>query len=137
MEILAYPSNIIRQRKNQPKSFDERFGKILKAHGLNEDAEIKQYLDRVDSRGIWRLYVKFWADLRNDVKYANSLAFLKRYWVMAATYDGLSISLFIAILLLIEAKIGLIGNQPSNRSLAIHFNYYIAFTFVYCMHKRG
>lgn len=109
MQILAYPANMRRRRKNLPKSFDEQFRKILKAHGLDENAEVKKYLDRAESRGIWRLYVKFWADIRNGEKYANSLSFLRRYWVMAATYDGLSISLFIGILLFIEARIGILG----------------------------
>ncbi|WP_341900046.1 hypothetical protein [Fluviicola taffensis] len=110
MGILAYPANFIRQRKQKPKGFDERFEKILKAHGMDSDPEIQKYLSRSEHRGIWRLYVLLWAKLRDNEKYAKSLAFLRRYWVMAATYDGLSISIFIATLLVIEAKIGIIGN---------------------------
>lgn len=109
MGILAYPSNLIRRKRQKPKSFDERFKKILEAHGMDSDPEVQSYLNRNEHRGIWRLYVLFWAKLRNDEKHAKSLAFLRRYWVMAATYDGLSISVFISILLAIELKIGIVG----------------------------
>lgn len=109
MGILNYPSNLIRKRKNLPHPFDERFEKILTAHGINSDPKIQGYFSRDKERGIWRLYVLLWAKLRNDEKFAKSLAFLKRYWVMAATYDGLSISIFVSILLVIETKIGLVG----------------------------
>lgn len=90
------------KRKDKQMNFDSRFEVILKAHGLENSIDYKDYLARTDTRGIYRLYVRFWADLRGDEQYAKSLSFLKRYWVMSATYDGLSISILISITLLTE-----------------------------------
>ena len=87
------------KNENRYDSFDKNFIRIINAHGLESNQLFKEYLQRTDFRGTWRLYVRLWAEIRQDPKYANSLSFLKRYWVMAATYDGLSITLLITIIL--------------------------------------
>ena len=75
--------------KSASKSFDSFFELILKAHGLTDDPTCKDYLLRTAQRGGWRLYVRLWAEVRACPSAAPSLTLLNRYWVMAATYDGL------------------------------------------------
>jgi hypothetical protein len=38
------------------------------------------------------LYIRLWTDLRESRSHHGSFALLNRYWVMAATYDGLGVS---------------------------------------------
>jgi hypothetical protein len=78
--------------KNATNSFDSLFERILKAHGLADDPTFKEYLLRTNERGSWRLYVRLWAEVRACPSAAPSLTLLNRYWVMAATYDGLFVA---------------------------------------------
>ena len=68
---------------------------ILKAHGLDKEPSFLNYIEREESRGVWRLYVRLWADIRHSPLAEPSLQLLKRYWVMAATYDGISVAVFV------------------------------------------
>lgn len=67
-----------------------------------------EYLDtsREIDRGIWRLYVRLWAEIRHSDSVTPSLQLLKRYWVMAATYDGIAISMALWALLLFAGSFG-------------------------------
>jgi hypothetical protein len=40
----------------------------------------------------WRLYERLWVEIRQQRKHIVSFSLLRRYWVMAATYDGVAIS---------------------------------------------
>lgn len=51
------------------------------------------YLAGVDKP--WRLYERLWVDIRESRKHATSFSLLSRYWVMAATYDGVATSCLI------------------------------------------
>jgi hypothetical protein len=75
------------------KKFDALFLEVLQAHGLADQQPFKEYLDRAQVRGVWRLYVRLWAEIRQADRLAPSFLLLKRYWVMAATYDGLAVAL--------------------------------------------
>ena len=67
------------------RKFDAQFLEVLQAHGLADQQPFKEYIDRTQSRGIWRLYVRLWAEVRQVDRLAPSFLLLKRYWVMAAT----------------------------------------------------
>src|SRR5690348_15709559 len=73
--------------------FPDRFQQALIAHNVS-GPEIAKYITK-DADRLWWLYIRLWQDIAfarpNSVVYGH----LKRYWVMAATYDGLAIS-FIA-----------------------------------------
>ncbi len=79
--------------------FNKRFQQILEDHGLDCKRPCKEYLDRNGNQGegrpVGRLYVRLWAELRQSPDLAPSLALLKRYWVMAATYDGVAVAVMI------------------------------------------
>lgn len=70
-------------------AFDAHFEAILRGHGLADDPTVAQYLARKESRGIWRLHTRFWAEVRDHPSTATSRAFLSRQWAMAAACDGL------------------------------------------------
>lgn len=78
--------------------FDLHFDSVLSGHGLKDVPEIVSYLSRSQYRGIWRLYVRFWAEARHAPALTDSVALLNRYWVMAATYDGMAVALLTWIL---------------------------------------
>lgn len=108
-------------KRNHDKRSDEFLEEIIKAHNLSENIIFKDYLNRNDSRGIWRLYVRLWALIRKDDQFVNSLSLLKRYWVMAATYDGLSTSSLITLLLLIDSTFGIVISKPILISMKLGF----------------
>jgi hypothetical protein len=69
---------------------------LLHAHDLVKDPAVANYIATKEThRGIKRLHVRMWAAMRKSKELANSLAFINRYWVMAATYDGLGFALML------------------------------------------
>jgi hypothetical protein len=86
---------IPKRRSNRISVFDELFSKVLKAHGLADEGTFKEYIGRSTDGGVRRLYIRLWAEVRQLDQLSPSLVVLNRYWVMAATYDGLATALFI------------------------------------------
>lgn len=70
----------------------DRFSDYLQGHGLTTVSPFSDYLGR--KAGV-RLYVRLWAEVRQSPRTAASFALLRRYWVMAATYDGLVVALVV------------------------------------------
>ncbi len=81
----------------QYRNFDDIFIKAIEAHGLRQIEPYKAYLDRhrANNRTTWKLYGKLWAGLRNEEGRKACYALLSRYWMMAATFDGLAVAAFI------------------------------------------
>ena len=129
-EIWEYLKSKFFEHKNRNDSFDTRLAKIIKAHGLKNDL-INEYIERAEFRGIWRLYVRLWAVVRGNKKYANSLSLLNRYWVMAATYDGLSIFLLIVTFVISDFGFGILGDKVIP-GLWITFVIIIIVIFAFC-----
>ena len=126
------------KKENRFKTFDDRIIHIISAHGLESHDYFKSYLSRTKYRGTWRLYVLLWAEMRQDEKYSTSLSFLKRYWVMAATYDGLSISVFVSLLLVLESYLGIIGGQAiMNPTIGVPINVLQVFMFIACLREAN
>jgi hypothetical protein len=90
----------------------DRLLKILEAHGLSETIAVRDYLRRVDSTGEARLYVRLWAEVRQSAELTPSFYLLRRYWVMAATYDGMVSALIVWILTIGACILGLAGTRP-------------------------
>jgi hypothetical protein len=89
--------------------FNGFFIGLLHTHGLVSKKPICEYITLNDQHNpvekvkhaAWRLYVRLWAEVRHAEPFKPSLAFLNRYWVMAATYDGLAISLLIWLVVIV------------------------------------
>jgi hypothetical protein len=89
----------------------EYFRTLLKNHGLNETEFIKAYgkcledpnaADPAADNIADCLYQRMWVEIRQSSELAPSLNLLNRWWVMAATYDGIAMSLiFYAIIIII------------------------------------
>jgi len=123
------------KKNNRCKSFEIYFEEMIKAHGLENNPTIEKYLDR---KGAWRLYIRLWAVIRENKKYANSLSVIKRYWVMAATYDGLSIFSLIAILITSDFGFGIFGEKIITHCWAVYPILIIfLFTFFACIREAG
>lgn len=81
-------------RSNSYNKMDQRIRMAIKVHQLEDKEPYKNYLSLPEShRGSWRLYVRLWAKLRDEPGLINSFSQVNRYWVMAATYDGIVVSL--------------------------------------------
>jgi hypothetical protein len=65
---------------------------LFRDHGLG-DHRLAAYFERDPRRGAQRLYTRLWAEARQTKELAPSFALIRRYWVMAATYDGVAIAL--------------------------------------------
>src|SRR5262249_33555926 len=105
------------QRAQAIRGFDSHFEEVLNGHGLKDVPEITSYLGRTQYRGIWRLYVRLWAEARQTPELSDSVALLNRYWVMAATYDGMAVALLAWVVALVTWAI---------RSPATTINYVVA-----------
>jgi hypothetical protein len=82
--------------------FDALIYEILRAHGLIQYQPFSSYIDReADNRGLWRLYIRLWAEARRRLHPSPTLSLLNRYWVLAATYDGVSVALLAWVGLLV------------------------------------
>lgn len=104
--------NLVRYNKS-----DELIKRIISAHGLDDQPIIVEYLNRQQTyRGVWRFYVRLWARIRREEDLSNSFKLLKRYWVMAATYDGLSTTCFITCILSLDATYGYFGDPIFNNT---------------------
>jgi hypothetical protein len=101
------------------EAFDKAFLEILQAHGLAAEAVFVSYIGRRDIRGVWRLYVRLWAELRDSERSGLSLAFLNRYWVMAATYDGLGASMILWGAVVADCMFGLGAQRTISPNIGV------------------
>ncbi len=109
--------------KPQDITLDERFEKSLEAHGLSDDQQVIDYLSR-GKDGTRALYTLLWAQMRHSTQVSASLELLNSYWVKAATYDGLSVSLLLWSFVLFCSSFGwmvpkYLGHLPSAVVIAI------------------
>jgi hypothetical protein len=70
-----------------------RLDSALSAHGLSADPLVAAY--RRGGTLDPRLYGRLWAELRQKKELAPSYELARRYWVLAATFDGVAIALLL------------------------------------------
>lgn len=69
----------------------DRFGRVLDTHLEGHDLRAAPLLRRYESSDSNAfLYTRLWVELRQRTELLESFSLCKRYWVMAATYDGLA-----------------------------------------------
>lgn len=146
--VLCYVSGLVcfavgrwlrvgRRRTNAEHSHYQRLVSVLEGHGLTDQAPFREYLERTESRGDWRLYVRMWAELRIAPTLAPSFSLLRRYWVMAATYDGISVALFVWAAVLVLCSFGMGGCVPIDKWLAIPGAGTLVISSFACSHEAG
>ncbi len=89
--------------KHQEK-FKNHFLEVLSAHQLDKELPFKPYLKTRGHGDAWRLYVRLWAEARQNPTLAPSFSLIRRYWVMAATYDGLAFAVLSWMIIISIAK---------------------------------
>ncbi len=79
----------------------------IQLHDLDSGA-VKAYLGDGSIRRVWRLYIRMWAEVAH--RQPTSIAYhnLSRYWVMAATYDGLGFALFVWAIVVCTSQFGVV-----------------------------
>jgi hypothetical protein len=131
--------------------FDKRFKKTLVEHGLNAFEPFRSYLERTKGidglkgteatdgplRGIWALYVRLWADLRTDPKMLASTNLLNRYWVMAATYDGIAFALLVWVVVVAAFTFGWAVVPQMHWTLAVLVVAALILASLACMREAG
>jgi len=90
----------------------DKFLQVLEAHGLVSTPPFSDYLGRTTVRGEARLYIGLWAEIRQCPQTAASFALLRRYWVMAATYDGMVVALLVWAVVIALCTSGFSTAQP-------------------------
>lgn len=88
------------------KSSDEFLRTVVEAHVLQDEEPYKSYLADNAKGDPGRLYTRLWAEIRQSDRLAPSLSLVRRYWVMAATYDGLAFALVVWMVVLIAVTLG-------------------------------
>lgn len=105
--------------RSAEQNFYNWFVDVLDGHGPGESDLVADYLVRRKARGDWRLYVRLWAQVRQSPALATSFSLLRRYWVMAATYDGVAMSLVVWAASAVACAFGLAGAKPIDKWLAL------------------
>lgn len=98
--MLVYGANsrmlVLLGRREESKPLSHLlFEQTLERHLLHEHPVVKRYLT-VGASG--SLYTRAWAKLRETPSLVSSYNHVKRYWIMAATYDGLGFALVVWIM---------------------------------------
>ncbi|MBN2010585.1 hypothetical protein JW960_14660 [candidate division KSB1 bacterium] len=78
-------------------TYDNVFLKAISIHQLQHTEPFESYLsiERNSTPDVERLYIRLWAELRQSETLRPSMSLLRRYWVMAATYDGLATAVLV------------------------------------------
>lgn len=118
-----------RKNNNKTKEFEKHLLVVIKAHGVGNHPIIQQYLNKENYRGLSRLYVRLWAEIRHKPELSPSLSLLNRYWVMAATYDGLASSIFLWALTILDFTFGWshIGIMPIGPGVVLFIVFLLLF----------
>jgi hypothetical protein len=123
--------------RSSEKRFHKWFVFVLDGHGLTGVPPFNEYLARKETRGDWRLYVRLWADVRQSSPLAASFSLLRRYWVMAATYDGVAIALVVWAATLVGCAFGVAGAKPIDKWLALPLTLVLLVCAVACSREAG
>jgi hypothetical protein len=116
---------------------NDKFLEVLQAHGLSKIPSISDYLDRRNAQGEARLYVRLWAEIRQCPDLATSFYLLRRYWVMAATYDGMVVALTVWMVTIVACVFGLGGGPPMDMFVGFIIVVALIVSAVACAREAG
>jgi hypothetical protein len=107
---------------------------ILERHGLRDTPPFAEYLERGGGEA---LYVRLWAEARDSPTVAASFSLLRRYWVMAATCDGLVVALSVWIIVLLASSFGLDDPKRIGATTAVVASAVLAIIAFAFRHEAG
>lgn len=73
---------------------------------------IEKYLTAYPEKRLWRLYIRLWQDIAQTRSQSVAFSHLSRYWVMAATYDGLAASFILWAITSLLVSSSAVAKQP-------------------------
>jgi hypothetical protein len=127
------------------KISEVRFIDTLKAHGLDKQYGFNKYLqktnensesiDRYDPARIQALYTRLWAEVRHSESVSTSLELLNSYWVKAATFDGLAVSLLLWFLVFLSSALGLVDMKKINPYISAVFATFFLIAAASCFNE--
>jgi hypothetical protein len=107
----------------------EYFVFLLDNHGINEREFIKNYNGCGSNPHVADcLYQRMWAEIRQCSALSPSLTLLNRWWVMAATYDGIAMNFIFYALIIVIWLNGMGLNEEY--SIMIREHPYYEYSFV-------
>ena len=118
------------------KYFEEPLLKILESHGLSKKAPYKDYIGK-NSHELRYLYNRMWAELREAAELTNSMALCRRYWVMAATYDGVGFAALVWFFTLLFCRFNPMPAQPASWPNFILLEVIFGLAFIFCLREAG
>ncbi len=107
------------REENKKQVFMQYIHRLACTHGLCEIPEVNRYFSLDDGYKAYHLYIRLWAELRENLTNSSSLSHLNRAWVLAATYDGVSIAAFIWGLVVIAWMFGVGLATPLSMKVGI------------------
>lgn len=92
--------------------FEARMYEAVRDHGLLKDPIVGPYV--AEGKAPRRLYGRLWAEIRGRSELSESYELLRRFWVLAATYDGVAFAslLWAAALTAVAASPDLASSIP-------------------------
>jgi hypothetical protein len=134
-------------KKGKYEISETRFLEALSAHGLNERDGFKEYLQKTneksefkyddDSVRIQALYTRLWAEVRHSERVSASLELLNSYWVKAATFDGLAVSLLIWFLVFLSSAFGWVVIADISRLISAVFATFFLIASISCFNEAS
>jgi hypothetical protein len=115
---------------------ERRLKEAINIHGLKSPI-ISLYLGQQPVRaGVWRLYIRMWSEIAQSQSGSVTFQNLSRYWVMAATYDGVGFSLLLwgGVLLLTGCELFVQHTLSARLSI---FGALVAWLFALVAFKRA
>lgn len=106
--LLAFAGGrLLNGKLFRPRVLHRTLSQAIELHDLNSGA-IKTYLGDGSIRRVWRLYIRMWSEVAH--RYPTSIAYrlLSRYWVMAATYDGVGVALFVWAIVMFSLQFAIV-----------------------------
>lgn len=86
--------------------------RAIELHDL-DSGPIKAYLGDRSIGRIWRLYIRMWAEVAHRQPTSVAYHHLSRYWVMAATYDGVGFAFFVWAIIVFCSQFAMVPSPLS------------------------
>jgi len=128
---------IPKSRSKQISFHHSLFNQVLEGHGLSDEKPFKEYLKRADLIGSRRLYIRLWAEVRQVEELSPSLLLLNRYWVMAATYDGLATASIIWAFVFLIWSLGLGVSSQIRLAFGIPTIVFLLLVSYFCLREAN
>lgn len=141
-----------KRTEKEYETSEQRFIEALTAHGLTDKGGFREYLTQENEKlnsnesskteskdeesiRIQALYIRMWAEIRHSDRLSASLELLNSYWVKAATFDGLAVSLLIWVGVFLSSASGWVILSHLSRPVSSSFAAIFFLAALSCFHE--